>query len=70
MNVIHISRHTAALRHKPDDPDQPQPVRLRNIADTLAAMFEAGEFDATRDDTRRMMEALPLNLIDIAGKVR
>lgn len=71
MTVITFPRqpHTAALSRPPDDPDLAPHDRLRNIADTLAAMFGAGEFNPTRDDTRRMMEKLPLDLMDIAGQV-
>lgn len=68
MNVLR-QPHTAALIHEPDDSNTQAHVRLRNIADTLAAMFKAGEFNTAREDTRQLMKQLPLDLVDIAGRI-
>lgn len=62
-------RHTAALLIHDDDETSPA-YRLRRCADQLAAMSAAGELDALPDDTRGLIDQLPLIMLDIAGQVR
>lgn len=61
---------TAALDFPPDDPDAEPHARITAIARSLGGMLAAGELDALPDDTRRIMDELPLCLIGIAGDVR
>lgn len=44
--------------------------RLRCVARQLSAMGEAGELDALPEYSRRLLAALPLVIMNIAGDVR
>lgn len=69
--ICHFPRQpTAALGVPPDDDEATPAARLIRCSETLEAMIEAGEFEATRDDTRGIIGQLPFLLRDIAGQVR
>jgi hypothetical protein len=60
---------TAALNVAPDDCDEPPHRRLVRIAEQVAGMVEAGEFDRATPATGFAMAALSQTLMDIAGKI-